>query len=76
MTKAQAKVQSNSAKEQAIYDINRRYNEGCAAILKAHGEDGAWMLSDETNREIIQLRETLKKEAILKGVEEEVCIYR
>lgn len=75
-TNVQAKVQSNSAKEQAIYDINRRYNEGCAAILKAHGEDGAWMLSDETNREIIQLRETLKKEAILKGVEEEVCIYR
>jgi hypothetical protein len=61
--------------QQAIYDINRKYKDGCAAIVKANGENGAFMFSDRTNQEIAKLRKELEKEAELKGVKGKVSIY-
>lgn len=61
--------------QQAIYDINRRYREGSAAIVNANGENGAFMFSDRTNQEIAKLRKELEKEAVLKGVKGKVSIY-
>lgn len=61
--------------QQAIYDINRRYREGSAAIVNANGENGAFMFLDRTNQEIAKLRKELEKEAELKGVKGKVSIY-
>lgn len=61
--------------QQAIYQINRKYKEGCTAIVKANGDNGAWANSDKTNREIAQLRKRLEQEAEQRGVKGKVSIY-
>ena len=72
-----SKISSGLTREQqqAIYDINRRYKEGCAAIVKANNDNGAWVNSEKTNREISKLRNELEKEAALRGVKGKVSIY-
>lgn len=61
--------------QQAIYDINRRYKEESAKIVKAHGEVGAFAFSDSTNKELTDLRKRLEEEAESKGVKGKVSIY-
>lgn len=70
-------ISSGQAREQqqAISDINRRYKEGCAAIVKANNEVGAFAFSDKTNREIAELRRQLEREAEQRGVKGKVSIY-
>lgn len=72
-----AKVQTGltESQKQAINEINQKYRKGCEAIVNANNENGAWMFSDKTNREIAQLRKNLEKEATLKGVQGKVSIY-
>lgn len=72
-----AKTQTGltESQKQAINEINQKYRKGCAAIVNANNENGAWMFSDKTNREIAQLRKNLEKEAVLKGVQGKVSIY-
>lgn len=65
----------DKAKRDAISDINRKYKEGCAAIVKANNEVGAFAFSDKTNREIKELRSKLKREAKQRGVKGKVSIY-
>lgn len=61
--------------QQAIYEINKKYKEGSAAIVKANNEVGAVMFSNKTNTELAQLRKQLEKEAELRGVKGKVSIY-
>ncbi len=61
--------------QQAIFEINKKYKEGCAAIVKANNDNGAWANSDKTNREIAQLRSQLEREAEQRGVKGKVSIY-
>lgn len=70
-------ISSGQAREQqqAISDINRRYKEGCAAIVKANNEVGAFAFSDKTNREIAELSRQLEREAEQRGVKGKVSIY-
>lgn len=72
-----AKVQTGltESQKQAINEINQKYRKGCEAIVNANNENGAWMFSDKTNREIAQLRKNLEKEATLKDVQGKVSIY-
>ena len=72
-----AKIQTGltETQKQAINEINQKYRKGCEAIVNANNENGAWMFSDKTNREIAQLRKNLEKEAALKGVQGKVSIY-
>ena len=65
----------DKAKRDAISDINRKYKEGCAAIVKANNEVGAFAFSDKTNREIKELRSKLEREAEQRGVKGKVSIY-
>lgn len=65
----------DKAKREAISDINRKYKEGCAAIVKANNEVGAFAFSDKTNREIKELRNKLEREAEQRGVKGKVSIY-
>ncbi len=74
-SKPEVKTVSDSEKRNAIYDINKRYKEGCTAIVKRNGEIGAFMFSDKTNYEISQLRKSLEREAELRGVKGKVSIY-
>ncbi len=74
-TKPEAKTVSDSDKRNAIYDINKRYKDGCTAIVRRNGEIGAFMFSDKTNYEIAQLRKSLEREAELRGVKGKVSIY-
>lgn len=72
-----AKTQTGltESQKQAINEINQKYRKGCEAIINANNENGVWMFSDKTNREIAQLRKNLEKEAALKGVQGKVSIY-
>ncbi len=72
-----AKTQTGltESQKQAISEINQKYRKGCEAIVNANNENGAWMFSDKTNREIAQLRKDLEKEASRKGVQGKVSIY-
>ena len=74
-TKPEAKTVSDSDKRNAIYDINKRYKDGCTAIVRRNGEIGAFMFSDKTNYEIAQLRMSREREAELRGVKGKVSIY-
>lgn len=74
-SKPEVKTVSDSEKRNAIYDINKRYKDGCTAIVKRNGEIGAFMFSDKTNYEISQLRKSLEREAELRGVKGKVSIY-
>ncbi len=74
-SKPEAKTVSDSEKRNAIYDINKRYKDGCTAIVRRNGEIGAFMFSDKTNYEIAQLRKSLEREAELRGVKGKVSIY-
>lgn len=66
---------STGGQNQAIADINRKYKEESAKIVKAHNEVGAAMFSDSTNRELSELRKKLEAEAEAKGVKGKVSIY-
>lgn len=72
---AEAQTGLTESQKQAINEINQKYRKGCEAIVNANNENGAWMFSDKTNREIAQLRKNLEKEAALKGVQGKVSIY-
>ena len=74
-SKPDVKMPSDSEKRNAIYDINKRYKDGCTAIVRRNGEIGAFMFSDKTNYEIAQLRKSLEREAELRGVKGKVSIY-
>ena len=49
--------------------------QGCAAIVKANNEVGAFAFSDKTNRKIKELRSKLEREAEQRGVKGKVSIY-
>ena len=68
-------VPSYEAQQKAIFEINQRYKDGCAAIVKANNEVGAFTFSQKTQNEIAKLRKELEREAELRGVKGKVSIY-
>ena len=61
--------------KQAIYEINKKFAEKKGEIIRANGENGAYMFSRKTENEIAELRKTLEKEAETRGVKGKVNIY-
>lgn len=67
---------NNLTKEQvdAIYDIEKRYKDGCKRIYDSDPNYNGKELTDNMNRQIMILRTELEKEAELRGVKEIINI--
>ena len=74
---AKAQTGLTESQKQAINEINRKYRKGCEAIVNANNENGAWMLSDKTNRELLNYARIWRKKPPSKAFREKlVCIIK